>query len=91
MRTLSLFAYHDTIDTADGVKRKFADLNRDTYPDQVYQYILDHHIETETPVIDVIGWCCSLMFTPIDDAYYDEVSRDSTVIHNDDAGAWHIQ
>ena len=90
MTTLSLVAYHDIIATADDVKRKFAELDRDTYPDEVYQYILDSHLETQTPVIDVIGWTCDVMYTDADDAYYDDTCRNSTIIHRSDDGVWYL-
>ena len=90
MTTLRLVAYHDTINTANDVKRKFADLDRDTYPAEVYQYILDYHLETQTPVIDVIGWVCDIMYTEADSDYYDDTCRTSTLIHHDADGVWHL-
>lgn len=88
MTTLRLAAYHDTINTANDVKRKFADLDRDTYPHEVYQYILDYHLETQTPVIDVIGWACDIMYTEADSEYYADTYHNSTIMHHDDAGIW---
>ena len=90
MITLSLVAYHDSIVTANDIKRKFADLDRDTYPDEVYQYILDYHLETQMPVIDVIGWACDIMYTEVDSEYYDDTCRNSTIIHHDEGGVWHL-
>ena len=90
MTTLRLVAYHDIINTANDVKRKFADLERDTYPNEVYQYILDYHLETQTLVIDVIGWVCDIMYTEADSDCYDDIYRNSTIIHHDDDGIWHL-
>ena len=90
MTTLRLVAYHDTINTANDVKRKFADLDRDTYPEGVYQYILDYHLSTQTPVIDVIGWACDIMYTETGSDYYDDTYHNCTIIHHDDAGIWWI-
>lgn len=85
-----LFAYHDVIATADDVKKKFAELNRDNYPMEVYQYILDVHTETENPVIDVIAWACDISYTPDDDEYYDDVCVNEHVICTDDYGVWYM-
>ena len=90
MTTLSLFAYHDTINTANDVKRKFAELDRDTYPDAVYKYILAHHLKTQTPVIDVIAWACDITYTKADSNCYDDTCRHSTILHHDDDGVWHL-
>ena len=90
MTTLRLVAYHDIINTANDVKRKFAELDRNTYPNEVYQYILDYHLETQTPVIDVIGWACDIMYTETDSDCYDDIYHNSTIIHHDDDGIWHL-
>ena len=90
MTTVIFAAYHDLIATANDVKRKFAELDQDTYPDEVYQYILDYHFRTQTPVIDVIGWACDITYTAADSNYYDDTCRTSTIIHHDDDGVWHL-
>ena len=90
MITVALVAYHDVINTFRDVKRKFAELDRDTYPDEVYQYILDYHLETQTQVIDVIGWACDIMYTEADSDYYDDACRNSTIIHHGEGGVWHL-
>ena len=90
MTTIRLVAYHDIIGTANDVKHKFAELDRDTYPAEVYQYILDYHMETQTPFIDVIGWACDIMYTEADNDYYDDTCRNSTIIHHDTDGVWHL-
>ena len=85
-----LFAYHDAIATAEDVKQKFAELNRDNYPMEVYQYILDVHTETENHVIDIIGWCCELCDTPTDDDYFSDAKSNAVVICDDADGIWHL-
>lgn len=90
MNTFSLVAYHDTIDTATDAKKKFAELDRDTYPDEVYQYILDYHLETQTPVIDVLAWCCEIGYAEVGTDEYDHLSDDNYVIHRDDDGVWYV-
>lgn len=90
MNTLSLVAYHDIIDTADDVKKKFAELDRDTYPDEVYQYILDYHLETQTPVVDVLAWCCDIRYAQIGTDEYDYLSDDDYTICRDDDGVWYV-
>lgn len=87
---MKLVAYHDVITNASDIKNKFAEVNRDQYPDAVYEYILQTHIDTETPVIDVIAWCCDLTFTGRDDEYYPDVCRNAIIIHEGDDGIWHL-
>lgn len=89
MTTLRLVAYHDIIATANDIKKKFRELDRDTYPDEVYQHILDYHIETETPVVDVIAWCCDIGYARIGTDEYDYLDDDNYVIHRDDNGVWY--
>ena len=90
MITVALVAYHDVINAANDVKRKFAELDRDTYPIEVYQYILDYHLETQVQVIDAIGWACDIMYTEADNDYYDDTCRNSTIIHHGEDGVWHL-
>lgn len=88
--SVKLVAYHDTIDTANDVKRKFHELDRDNYPDEVYQHILDYHIETQTPVIDVIAWACDISYAKVGTDEYDYLSDDNYVICRDDNGVWYL-
>ena len=90
MTTLNLVAYHDIIATADDVKKKFAELNRDNYPTQVYQFVLDYHTDTQGPILDVLAWCCDLAYTPVESEYFAELDEKTVVICTDDNGAWHM-
>lgn len=87
---MKLFAYHDTIATADDVRRKFAEMKRDQYPSEVYAYILQTHIDTENPCIDVIAWCCDIDHAATDSEYYNDIMRNATIIHDGDDGVWFI-
>ena len=88
-KALALVAYHDIINTANDVKRKFAELDIDTYPIEVYQYILDCHLETQMPVIDVLWWDCNIMRTEAGSYYYDDACPNSTIIPHGEDGDWH--
>ena len=90
MITVALVAYHDVINTFRDVKRKFAELDSDTYPDEVYQYILDYHLDTQTQVIDVIGWAGDIKYTKADSDHYDDACRNPAIIHHDEGGVWHL-
>lgn len=88
---MKLFAYHDVIGTAADVKNKFAEMERDNYPLEVYEYILNYHLDIGEPCVDVIGWACELYYTPSDDPYYSEVCETLPIIHTaEGGGVWHL-
>lgn len=87
---MNLVAYHNIIASPADVQRAFAELDRDNYPDPVYAYIFDYHTETETPVVDVVAWCCDINYAKAGTDEYDNLSDDNYVICRDDDGVWYI-
>ena len=65
---MTLYAY--TLDTARDVKDRFQAFDRDCYPLEVYQAILDYELELadssgQSRALDVIAWCCEIQATTI--------------------------
>ena len=65
---MALYAY--TLDNARDVKERFQAFDRDYYPLEVYQAILDYELELadgigQSRALDVIAWCCDISETTI--------------------------
>ena len=65
---MALYAY--TLDNASDVKERFQAFDRDCYPLEVYQAILDYELELadssgQSRSLDVIAWCCDISETTI--------------------------
>ena len=66
---MTLYAY--TLDTARDVKERFQAFDRDSYPLEVYQAILDYELELaegigQSRALDVIAWCCDISETDLE-------------------------
>ena len=96
---MTLYAY--TLDNARDVKDRFQAFDRDCYPLELYQAILDYELELadcsgQSRALDVIAWCCDISETTLaskadeDDLYtLDELAdrlRDETTILFADEG-----
>ena len=67
-----IMLYANRITTAEEVRQQFANLDRDYYPLEVYQTILDIEDDLsdcsgQARELDVIGWCCEINEVTIDD------------------------
>ena len=81
------------------IKEMFAKYNRDYYPDDVYQFILDtlESSEDEYVKLDVIAWACCITQTDLIDTDFDDIDElvynldnDYTVICDDGETVWHL-
>ena len=95
---MTLYAY--TLDTARDVKDRFQAFDRDSYPLEVYQAILDYEEELaegigQSRALDVIAWCCDISETTLaskadeDDLYTladlaDRLRDETTVLYVDE-------
>ena len=66
---MTLYAY--TLDNARDVKDRFQAFDRDSYPLEVYQAILDMEEELadssgQSRALDVIAWCCDISETTLE-------------------------
>ena len=66
---MTLYAY--TLDNARDVKDRFQAFDRDCYPLEVYQAILDYELELadgigQSRALDVIAWCCDISETTLE-------------------------
>ena len=94
---MTLYAY--TLDNASDVKERFQAFDRDSYPLEVYQAILDYELELaegigQSRALDVIAWCCDISETTLesntdDDLYTlddlaDRLREETTVLYVDE-------
>ena len=94
---MTLYAY--TLDNARDVKERFQAFDRDCYPLEVYQAILDYELELadssgQSRALDVIAWCCDISETTLesntdDDLYTlddlaDRLREETTVLYVDE-------
>ena len=95
---MTLYAY--TLDTARDVKDRFQAFDRDCYPLELYQAILDYELELADSIgqsrsLDVIAWCCDISETTLeskageDDLYTladlaDRLRDETTVLYVDE-------
>ena len=72
-----IYPINSSIDTVQDVKDQFIRFDRDYYPDEVYQFILDTleqaECTSESTELDVIAWCCELSETTLTDSDFDEL------------------
>ena len=79
-----IYPINSSIDTMQDVKDQFIRFDRNYYPDEVYQFILDTLNEqaecTSEPVeLDVIAWACDLTKSTITDPEF--CDRDGTLMY----------
>ena len=81
------------------IKQAFAKYNRDYYPDDVYQFILDTLESSEDKYVklDVIYWACCISQTDLEDSGYEDMDEllynlenNSTVICDNGLSVWHL-
>lgn len=92
------------LNNARGIKKAFADMGRDYFPIEVYEWIYDYHQDyNDNDKLDVIAWCCDITSTTLDEwnDYNDKkvfsirglvkkLEYETTVIHYDNNEVWHI-
>ena len=81
------------------IKEMFAKYNRDYYPNEVYQFILDtlENSDGDFIELDVISWACDISFVDLKDSGYDDIDdlvrslgRSSTIICDDGETVWYL-
>lgn len=90
MENFQLVAYHDIIATVDGIKKKFAEMGVDKYPQAVYEFIFDYCLETQTQVVDTLAWSYELTHITSDDEHFASIVKNETIVYLDANGAWYI-
>lgn len=81
------------------IKEMFAKYNRDNYPNEVYQFILDtlESSDSDFVKLDVIAWACCISQTDLIDTDFDDIDElvynlenNSTMICDNVLSVWHI-
>lgn len=88
-----------TATNVNDIKEAFAKYNRDYYPLNVYQFILDtlESSESEYVKLDVIEWACDIAQTDLEDTeFYDidelvyDLENNTTVICDNGETVWYL-
>ena len=81
------------------IKEMFAKYNRDNYPNEVYQFILDSLESSDADFVklDVIAWACDISQTELEYSGYEDMDEllynlenNSTVICDDGETVWYL-
>lgn len=88
-----------TANNLHDIKEMFAKYNRDNYPNEVYQFILDTLESSDEDFIqlDVIAWACDISFSDLEGSGYDDMDElvrslesNSTIICDDGETVWYL-
>lgn len=88
-----------TANNLHDVKEMFAKYNRDSYPNAVYQFILDalESGDGDFVKVDVVGWACEITETSLAGSEFEDIEelaynigKHGTVICDDGETVWHL-